>query len=478
MLLRSVFSLVVCFALTLSLASADQKPNMLFLFADDQSFEALGALGQVDVETPHLDRLAAQSVRFSHAYNMGSWSGAVCVASRAMINTGRYLWRAQQVQQELAAERDAGRLWAPMIKAGGYRTFMTGKWHVSVAAESLFDVTRNVRGGMPKTVEASYNRPLPNQPDSWSPSDPSIGGFWEGGKHWSEVTAEDAVGFLQETKDSESPFFMYVAFNAPHDPRQAPQSFVDKYPPARVVLPPSFQPEYPYAEKIGSGRSLRDEKLAPFPRTEHAVKVHRGEYFALITHMDEQIGRVLAALEETGKVDQTWIFFTADHGLAVGHHGLMGKQNMYEHSLRVPFLVKGPEMQPRVVEAPIYLQDVMATCLELAGVEKPTHVEFQSLLPLIRGESAEPTADPVYGAYLEFQRAIIWKGKKLILYPKAKVARLYDLAIDPQEVQDLAGEVNQRPIMQELYERLLKLQTEMADPLDLKAVFGAELTPG
>jgi len=355
---------------------------------------------------------------------------------------------------------------------------MTGKWHVSVAAESIFDSTGQVRGGMPKTVEAAYNRPLADQPETWSPSDPAIGGFWEGGKHWSEVTADDAVAFLGGPGRSETPFFMYVAFNAPHDPRQAPQSFVDRYPVSRVTVPSDYLPEYPYANEMGAGRGLRDEKLAPFPRTEHAVKVHRGEYFALITHLDEQIGQVLTALDQSGKADQTWIFFTSDHGLAVGHHGLMGKQNMYEHSLRVPFLVSGPAVRPTVLDTPIYLQDVMATCLDLAGVEKPAHVEFQSLLPLIRGESTTPTAQPVYGAYLALQRAIIWDGKKLILYPKAKVARLFDLKTDPEESQDLAKDKGQQGVMQELYERLLKLQRELDDELDLKAVFGAQLTSG
>lgn len=478
MLIRKFLVGVVGLWLTSGVSYAAEKPNILFLFTDDQSFETLGALGQVEVKTPNLDRLAARSVRFSHAYNMGSWSGAVCVASRTMLNTGRYLWRAETVQKELIKERDEGRMWSSLMKASGYQTFMTGKWHVSVPAESIFDKTGHVRGGMPKTMEAAYNRPLLNQPDGWSPSDTSNGGFWEGGKHWSEVTAEDAVDFLGGSGREEPPFFMYVAFNAPHDPRQAPQSFVDQYPPSQVKVPGNFLPEYPFAEKIGAGRGLRDEKLAPFPRTEHSVKVHRGEYFALITHLDQQIGRVLDALEKSGKAENTWIFFTSDHGLAVGHHGLMGKQNMYEHSLRVPFLVAGPELRPGVVDAPIYLQDVMATCLDLASVAKPAHVEFQSLLPLIRGESLSPTAEPVYGAYLESQRAIVWEGKKLILYPKAQVARLFDLNEDPGERRDLAKEESQQGVMQRLYERLLSLQKEMDDELDLKSVFGAQLTSG
>jgi choline-sulfatase len=446
---------------------AGERPNVLFLFADDYSFEALGAVGLVDVETPNLDKLSARSVRFSHAYNMGSWSGAVCVASRAMLNTGRYLWRASAVDKQLGAEAAAGRMWSQMMKGAGYRTFMTGKWHVSYAAEKLFDETANVRAGMPKTVESSYNRPLPGVPDGWSPSDRSLGGFWEGGKHWSEVTADDAIGYLEKGKGAKEPFFMYVAFNAPHDPRQAPESFGAKYPKERVKVPTNFLPEYPYAEAMGAGKGLRDEKLAPFPRTEEAVKVHRGEYLALITHLDEQVGRVLAALEASGEAERTWVFFTADHGLAVGHHGLMGKQNLYEASLRVPFLAAGPGVKPGVVEAPIYLQDAMATALDVAGVKKPEHVEFQSLLPLIRGESTRATAEPVYGAYLQLQRAVIADGLKLVVYPKAGVVRLFDLKADPEEMKDLAEVPEMKGKRAALLAKLREVQAAMGDALDL-----------
>src|SRR5690606_10619761 len=123
------------------------------------------------------------------------------------------------------------------------------------------------------------------QPDAWSPFDTSLGGYWDGGTHWSEIVTRDACEFLGMAAEQDAPFFMYVAFNAPHDPRQAPQEYVEQYPPARVAVPENFLPEYPFKEAIGCGPELRDERLAPFPRTPEAVKVHRGEYYALITHL-------------------------------------------------------------------------------------------------------------------------------------------------------------------------------------------------
>ena len=107
---------------------------------------------------------------------------------------------------------------------------------------------------------------------------------------------------------------MYVAFNAPHDPRQSPKEYVDRYPLDSISVPKSFMPKYPYAETMGAGETLRDERLAPFPRTEYAVKVNRQEYYAITSHLDDQLKDILDALEKKGLKENTYIFFTSDHG--------------------------------------------------------------------------------------------------------------------------------------------------------------------
>ncbi|MCC9607682.1 sulfatase-like hydrolase/transferase [Blastopirellula sp. JC732] len=457
--------------LTTSLASAAEKPNILFLFADDYSYECVGAYGHPMVHTPNLDQLAKQGTRFTHAYNMGSWSGAVCVASRTMLNTGRFVWHAEKVYKTADKERVAGRFWSEYMKAAGYDTYMTGKWHVPADAAKAFATSAHIRGGMPNQTDQGYDRPQADGTDYWSPSDPKFGGFWAGGKHWSEVVADDAIGFLETAAKQDKPFFMYLAFNAVHDPRQSPQDFVDRYPADKTDVPADFLPEYPEKEAMGAGKGLRDEKLAPFPRTPHAIQVHRSEYYAIIEHMDVQIGRILDALKATGQADNTYIFFTADHGLACGHHGLMGKQNMYDHSVRVPLLVSGPGLpQGKVCEVPVYLQDVMATALEIAGVAKPDHVEFRSLLPVINGER-DVQYEAIYGAYLERQRMITADGYKLILYPTIGKVKLFNLTADPQEMEDLAAKPEQRERISALLQRLLVLQTEVGDKLDLKKAY-------
>jgi len=230
---------------------------------------------------------------------------------------------------------------------------------------------------------------------------------------------------------------------------------------------------YPYKDDIGCSPTLRDEALAPFPRTEYAVKVHRQEYYALSSHTDEQIGRILKALEKTGKQDNTYIIFTADHGLACGNHGLIGKQNMYEHSMKPPLIVVGPDVpENEKREALVYLQDVMATTLDLAGVEKPAYVEFNSLMPQIRDPQAKGAYDAIYGCYLEDAQRMIREGElKLIVYPQARRVRLFDLESDPQEIHDLAGDPSQWPTIQHLFRKLIALQAEKVDDLDLAAIF-------
>jgi len=443
--------------------NAVNQPNVVYIFADDMAYETIAAHGMLDIDTPNLDKLAERGASFTHAYNMGSWSGAVCMASRKMLNTGQFVWRAETADlKTLVAEN---KMWSQRMQQAGYRTYMTGKWHVSTKADKIFNVAQNVRAGMPSQTPEGYDRPkdVADYATGWKPWDPQHGGYWKGGKHWSEIVADDSVAFLATAAQEDQPFFMYLAFNAPHDPRQAPKEYVERYPLDRIKMPENFLPEYPHASAI-CGKRLRDEKLMPYPRTEFSVKINRQEYFAIITHMDDQIGRILAALEATGKADNTYIVFTADHGLAVGHHGLVGKQNMYDHSVRVPFLVVGPTVNAgSKIDAPIYLQDVVPTALELAGASVDG-VDFKSLLPLLNNQQGGHY-DAIYGAYLDRQRMVTKGDWKLITYPKIGVERLFNLKKDPNEMNDLVNNPEYALKLSELRAALSDVSQSMADPL-------------
>ena len=465
---RITFLWLACLPTTSLLAQsepAQQPPNILFVFADDLAFDCVQSSGNHEIRTPNLDAMAKQGVTFTHAYNMGAWTGAVCISSRTMLNTGRFLWRAERLKKELRTEWvKEEKLWSQRLHQAGYQTYMTGKWHIPVDANKVFDTARHIRPGMPKQTDSGYHRPKSPDDKDWLPWDASKGGFWEGGKHWSEVVADDAIDFLHTAKNDIKPFFMYIAFNAPHDPRQSPQSYVDSYPLDKISLPKPFVEDYPYP--IGCNR-IRDEILAPFPRTPHNVKVNRQEYYAIIEHLDDQIGRIWDALEKSGKADNTYICFTADHGLAVGHHGLMGKQNMYDHSVRVPFFMKGPGIDSgERLQAPIYIQDIMPTSLELAGASLQG-IDFKSLLPMIRGETNQ-SYESIYGAYTTHQRMITHDHHKLIVYPQINKMRLFDLNSDPWEEHDLIDQPDKQSLVTELHGRLEKLQIEMEDTLPLE----------
>ena len=420
---------------------------------------------------------------------MGAWNGAVCMASRAMIISGRTVWNINEFRQEWVDGNGLDKTWGKLLESNGYQTYMTGKWHVDAGADKVFQNVVHIRPGMPtdawntkqireqftppsSKMPVGYNRPLNEQDTSWSPTDPKFEGFWEGGKHWSEVLKDDALTFIDKAKASDQPFFMYLAFNAPHDPRQAPQEYLDMYPVHDIELPESWLPEYPYKDSIGNGPDLRDEALAPYPRTEYAVKKHIQEYYAIITHLDHQIGVILDSLESTGKMDNTYIFFTADHGLATGRHGLLGKQSLYDHSIRVPFMITGPDVpKGETIDEDIYLQDVMATSLDLAGVAKPDYVEFNSLMGMVRGEQEQGAYDAIYGGYIDWQRMIRKDGFKLIVYPRIEKVLLFDLKEDPEEMNDLAADPAYQDQVQEMFEQLLQLQAQLNDQLDLQPIY-------
>ena len=477
-------------------ADKNTAPNIVFILTDDQTFNSIHALGNTEIHTPNLNRLVAQGTTFTHAYNMGSWSGAVCAASRAMLISGRPLWQANAFRKNWINKDSLDLTWGRIMQTHGYDTYMTGKWHVDAAAKNVFESVKNVRPGMPSDawnhalmvqkfdslnnvgstdyesiMPFGYNRPKTLTDTLWQPQDTSNGGFWKGGKHWSEVLANDALEFIAQADKSTNPFFMYLAFNAPHDPRQAPKEFLDMYDIEHISVPKSFLAEYPYRNHIKNGNNLRDEALAPFPRTIHAIKTHLKEYYAIITHLDYQIGVILDAVEDlNGK--NTYVIFTSDHGLAMGKHGLLGKQNLFDHSIRVPLIIAGPDVpKNKKIKQDVYLQDAMATALDIAGIDKPNYVWFNSFFDIAKGEKMKGNYKAIYGAYLDVQRMIRKDNFKLLVYPKINKTLLFDLNNDPEEMQNLAQVPEHKYRVKALFNALLELQKEMDDPLDLSHIY-------
>ena len=418
-----VVSCVVLSGLVKAADASPGHPNILFLFSDDQRADTIGALGNAHIHTPRLDRLVAQGTAFTRAYCMGAQQGAVCVPSRAMLMTGRTLFR---VKENLAGQTT----WPEMFAKAGYTTFMTGKWHNGgESAERAFQRGKAIfLGGMgnPHT--------LPIQDISAAHK---LTGKRPSGGHSVQVFADAAIEFLQERKGAAEPFLCYVAFNSPHDPRIAPPSFHDRTNADPPPVPPNFLPQHPFDN---GEMTVRDEQLAPWPRTPEIVRQSLADYYACIEFVDEEVGRILDALASAGHAEDTIVVFSSDHGLAIGSHGLFGKQNLYEHSMRAPLIFAGPGIRGGAnSDAFCHLLDIFPTLGELARVQGPEGSEGRSLAPILAGRETHGR-DAIFTAYRNIQRAVRDERWKLIVYPQINKTQIFDLESDPIEMHDLAGE--------------------------------------
>jgi len=424
-----------------------KPPNILFLFTDDQRFDTIGALGNPCVRTPALDRLVSRGTAFTHAHIPGGTSAAICMPSRAMLHTGRTLFHIDGAGADIPPEHV---MIGECLQAQGYRTWGTGKWHngASSFARSFSDGAEIFFGGMDDhwnvpvfdyDPEGRYDGTLPQCPDAFRSNALKIrrGGHIHAGRHSSELFADCAADWLR-AYDADDPFFMYVSFMAPHDPRTMPEAYLESYDPGSIGLPENFMGGHPFDN---GDLKVRDELLEDFPRDPGRTRRHIAEYYAMITHLDAQVGRILDALEASGKADDTIVVFAGDNGLAVGQHGLFGKQNLYEHSIRVPLVFSGPGI-PRGVRrsAYAYLLDVFPTLCDLIGIDAPGSVEGTSLAPVFNDSGARPR-DTLFGAYRQWQRMVKDERFKLIEYAVGggRTTQLFDLARDPWECHNLAG---------------------------------------
>ena len=432
------------------------RPNILFIIADDHRWDAIGGMGDATVKTPTLDSLMARGTTFCQTHIMGSLVGAVCVPSRAAVLTSANLFRSgmQQINKDLA-------VWPQVMREAGYHTFATGKWHndKETFTNSFADGAKIFFGGMSNHLDVPVfdydaSGTYPNEAK------------YSGEKFSTALFADSAVQFLHDS-DAENPFFLYLAFTSPHDPRTPPAEYAAMYPPKDMPIPENFCPEHPFDN---GEMHIRDEVLAPFPRTPEIVQQHIADYYGMITHMDAEIGRVLQTLESTGHLENTIIIYTADHGLAVGQHGLLGKQNLYNHSIRVPSIFAGPGIpEGLTVDALTYLYDVFPTVCALTDVACPDTTEGSSLVPLMDG-SVETVRDTVFAAYRDIQRTVSDGRWKLIRYYVSKETgagtnciQLFDVAQDPWETANLADRPEHTERIRALAAELKRWQTETND---------------
>ena len=438
-------------------ASRPDRPNILFLFADDQRPDSVGAFGNAHVHTPTLDRLAARGYRFAHNYCMGSRHGAVCMCSRAMLMSGRAL---PHVRDDM---RSVGSSLPQSLAKAGYVTFATGKWHNGRKSFlRFFQQGRNIMfGGM-----SDHTRVPVVDLDAKERSFSKV----RTAKRFSSVLfAETVMDFLEvQAKDgNKKPFFAYVAFTAPHDPRNPPLALREEYYKDLPPLPDNFLPQVEwFADETWS--HVRDECLAAWPRDPKVVQQQLAEYYGLITYLDGQIGRIFAKLGELGLSKNTIIVYTADHGLALGSHGLIGKQSIYEHSMGSPMLLAGPGIpQGKTSQALVYILDLYPTLCGLAGAPIPKSVEGKDLMPVVRGEEKQ-VRDSLFLMYRKSQRSVRDERYKLIRFPEIDKTLLYDLREDPSEMHDLAGQPAQTERIEKLWALMQRWQKQVGDKAPLR----------
>jgi arylsulfatase A-like enzyme len=430
--------LVVC-ATTHSAAA--ERPNILFLFADDMRADSVAALGNPAIKTPHLDAMVRRGFAFRNAYCLGGNMGAVCTPSRNMLLSGNAYFRWKEYLPPGAPPSRRGAL-SPadgpnlprVFNDAGYVTYHHGKkGNTATLIQALFDVNKYLADD-----QAERRSGEPGQ-----------------------IIIDDAIAFLKE-RPAEKPFLMYLAFGNPHDPRVAAQKYLDQYDPAKIPLPANYLPQHPFDN---GEMAVRDEKLSPWPRTEAEIRRTLHEYYATVTALDHHIGRLLAALRESGLENNTIVLFSADHGISVGSHGLLGKQNLYDHGMKVPLIFAGPGIRHGQSDALVYLLDIPPTLCELAGLTAPQGIDGRSFKPAFDGRS--PHRQHLLLAYRDVQRAYRDERWKLLRYPQVDVNQLFDLQTDPDERHDLSADPAQQSRLREMLAALSERQRELGDNLPL-----------
>ncbi|MEM7026398.1 MAG: sulfatase-like hydrolase/transferase [Pseudomonadota bacterium] len=419
-----------------------QPPNLVFFMSDSHNRDALGCYGHPVAHTPNLDRLAARGARFTTPY----CASPLCCPSRASIATGRFPHQTGYWDNVLAYD---GRYpsWMKRLRDHGTDVVSVGKLHYRSeeddAGFSSEIVPMHILNGLGGLVGLLR----------WNDEEPRRTGHFElyidesgpGASSYIDydrsITAHTIEWLRERAAATDRPFALFVSYACPHPPFQVEQRFFDLYDPAAIPLPTQWRsedrPRHPAVdtlrEKMGF-ETIDDE--ATLRRVLHA-------YYAIISHLDEQIGKVLEELEQLGLTEHTRILYTSDHGEAIGQHGLVGKGNLYETSMAVPLIMAGPGIPegPEVTQ-PVSHVDLFPTILESFGVEPATE---DSELP---GQSMWPALESkrwprqIFGEYhataSRFAGYMLRDGTEKLIYHAGYPPQLFDLAADPDENDDLA----------------------------------------
>ncbi|MEM7809975.1 MAG: sulfatase-like hydrolase/transferase [Planctomycetota bacterium] len=414
---RSQILAVIWCMFTCASALSGDRPNIFFLFADDQRSGTLnlGGTGNPDIVTPTLDSLADSGAYFPNTYVFGADRGSVCTPSRAQLLSGKCLFKTDEIDKPSSGPEDFNLPVA--LRLNGYVTMRSGKANnVPYGINSEFDVNRERanRGGVGGNL-----------------------GYWQDAFDF--VNGKPITG-LHGSKaewDGVQPFFIYLAVGTPHAPYPADEEAAARYVDSRIDLPEDvLVPHGVLSELLNKKFRSRDDA------TPQSVREELTRYYASVTFMDRQLGAFVSLLKAKGLYDNTIIVVAGDNGLSIGGHSLEGKSNLFEYGgMHVPLLIHGPNIMSGKHDALASLLDIFPTLCDLTDSPKPPTLDGLSLMPILSG-TKEKVRDHLLTVYSEpgmEQRAVRDSRWKLWYFPGEDIYELYDLDSDPRELVNLVN---------------------------------------
>lgn len=464
--------------------SEDDRPNILLICTDQQRFDAMGAYGNPEIATPNLDALAARGVLFENCYVQSP----VCGPSRASLMTGRYV-HSHGLWANGVALPESEHLFTKDLAGSGYDCGLVGKMHLAACfagrteprRDDGFRMFRWAHDPYARSSENSYHRWLRTKyPQLWEdaidPDSPTRFDSLPTEAHYSHWIGEETIGFLREGRESDKPFCFVANFFDPHHAFDAPKEYLDRYPPDQLSRPNTRDGELEGKPPILTDASHHSYGGHARGYTEYSraqLQQAKSAYYAMVTLIDDEVGRILSALDEQGLSDNTLVVFTSDHGEMLGDHQLMLKgPMMYDCAVRVPLVLSWPGVLPEGELRSELVQwiDLASTFLDAAGLPNVPRGQGDSLLGLARGEdgawtrdwaiceyrnSGHPYDPAVHTTMLRHDR---WK---LIAYhgrpatDRDRAGELYDLESDPRELTNLWADPGHAEVRARLTERLL-----------------------
>ena len=428
--------------------AAVKQPNILFFFADDQRYDTLSCSGHPIVQTPTIDRLASQGVRFENAFV----TTPICWVSRAIVLTGQWARTHSQPDAVPTVKPSSLPTLLPLVlRSAGYRTGHFGKWHFKGPA------------GFDPAAQYDEYEMIGRNPYFKTMPDGSK-------RHETDIVADKGIEFLK-SQPKDKPFALNLWFNAAHaedsDHRPGiglypwPQSTDGLYDDRSIPPPPLGTPEIFERHPRFLKDSLNRERFFWGYDTPEKYEINVRAYYRMISGIDKAVARVLKALEEAGLADNTIIVYSADNGYYLGDRGFQGKWSHYEESLRVPLVIYDPrlprEKRGRVVSPMALNVDLPATLVDWAGVKKPTAYEGSSLVPIVEGKEVPDWRTHFFCEHLDLAPTLTWEGVRGDRYVYARYFDqqppfefLHDLKTDRDELKNLANDPAQGEVLKEM----------------------------